>query len=186
MILNENWYSTEQLMELTKIVESVKHLSGLFIEIGCWEGKSTVSIANVIYPKILNAVDTWKGNLDEDLNHPTVKILEIRDVFNIFKENISTDTQGNVNIFKMDCFEYLAKIDSLISFCHIDASHDYNSVKKTIEMILPNMVYGGVLCGDDMLYTNVNSDLNGGVERAVQELLPNYTQIGNFWYWKKI
>lgn len=108
----------------------------------------------------------------------------------INKNDIVMDCGANFGyntIVMANILQNTGKIDSLISFCHIDASHDYNSVKKTIEMILPNMVYGGVLCGDDILYANVNRpDLNGGVERAVQELLPNYTQIGNFWYWKKI
>jgi hypothetical protein len=28
-------------------------------------------------------------------------------------------------------------------------------------------------------------DLEGGVERAVEELLPNFRSIGNLWYWVK-
>lgn len=186
MIINEDWYSDVQIAELGKIVESVKGLQGLFIEIGCWEGKSTIKIANTLYPMILHAVDTWEGNINEDPNHITVKTLKIRDVFSVFKQNIQTDTQGNIKIFKMDCFDYLEKVNEPITLCHIDASHNYEDVKKTIEMALPFVIKGGVLCGDDISSANINrTDLNGGVERAVKELLPGYTQIGNFWYWRK-
>ena len=45
------------------------------------------------------------------------------------------------------------------------------------------MVKGGIICGDDFLNANINSaDLHGGVERAVRELLPNFKNIDNLWY----
>ena len=177
MIINEDWYADSQLVELAKVAETVKMLPGLFIEIGCWEGKSTIRIANTIYPAILHAVDSWRGNINEDSNHPTVKILQARDVFSTFKLNIQTDTQGNVKIFQIDCFEYLANVEEPIVFCHIDASHNYADVKRTIEMLLPHVVIGGILCGDDY---------NRGVMEAVKELLPDHGSILNFWYWKKL
>ncbi len=186
MVLHENWYSNSQIVELLKVANMAKQLNGIFIEIGCWEGKSTVALANEIYPLILNAVDTWKGNINEDPNHITIKTLEERDVYSVFMENMRTDTKGNVNVYIMDCFEYLENKTSPIAFCHIDASHNYEDVKKTIELTLPYIVNGGILCGDDFESANINrADLNGGVERAVTELLPGYVNIGNFWYWKK-
>ena len=71
-----------------------------------------------------------------------------------------------------------------VKFIHIDASHEYESVYKTIELILPKMVKGGIICGDDFKSANIyRVDLNGGVERAVRELLPNFENIDNLWFW---
>jgi hypothetical protein len=187
MIITEGWYSDEQIEQLSKVAVSVKSLQGLFIELGCWEGKSTVTIANTIYPVTLHAVDTWLGNINEDPKHVTVKILKKRDVYATFRQNMQTDTKGNVGIHKMDCFDYLRSVTGPIAFCHIDASHNFEDVHHTIALCLPHMVEGGVLCGDDYVSAHKGrKDLNGGVERAVIELLPGHCVTGNFWSWRKV
>jgi hypothetical protein len=45
-MFNEDWYSSKQIADLMLLVEKTKDLSGNLIEIGCWEGKSTINIAN--------------------------------------------------------------------------------------------------------------------------------------------
>jgi hypothetical protein len=76
--------------------------------------------------------------------------------------------------------------DHPVKFCHIDASHDYNSVHRTIAALLPKLVPGGILCGDDFESAHAGRhDLGGGVERAVRELLPGFEVSGNFWWWAK-
>jgi hypothetical protein len=50
MVFNENWYSDEQLQLLRNCCKDVESISGSIIEIGCWEGRSTVEIANTCYP----------------------------------------------------------------------------------------------------------------------------------------
>ena len=52
--------------------------------------------------------------------------------------------------------------------------------------MLPLVVEGGMLCGDD--YVNANkgrADLQGGVERAVTDCLPGHTVQDNIWSWIK-
>ncbi|HSW38690.1 MAG TPA: class I SAM-dependent methyltransferase [Acidobacteriota bacterium] len=186
MIITEDWYPDEQLEQLSNAAASAKALRGLFIEFGCWEGKSTVTIADIIYPATLHAVDTWRGNINEDPKHVTVKTLKKRNVYATFRLNMQTDTKGNVEIHQMDCFDYLRSVAGPVAFCHIDASHNYEDVHRTISMCLPHMAGGGVLCGDDYVSAHKGrKDLNGGVERAVAELLPGHRVIGNFWRWRK-
>ena len=75
---------------------------------------------------------------------------------------------------------------SPVRFAHIDASHDYSSVKAELLSILPLVVDGGVLCGDDFEDGATPVDgLDGGVERAVREVLPGCRNDGNFWWWQK-
>lgn len=186
---NEIWYSDSQCDNIAELIKQTADIKGLNIEIGCWEGKSTIALANACFPEFLYCNDTWEGNIEEakvtGLSHPSVEIISKRDVFGTFNNNMKNETKGNYIIIKKDCHDWLISIKEEIKFVHIDASHDYFSVKKTILEILPNLVYGGILCGDDFLSAGMNRlDLYGGVERAVRELLPGFKSIDNLWYWK--
>jgi len=186
-MFNENWYSEKQMLDLIELVNQVKNIDGEIIEIGCWEGKSTIQLANACFPETLICNDTWLGNVHESkitgVKHITEEILEHRDVYSLFIENMNANTKKNYIIIKEDCIEWLKQFDGFIKFIHIDASHNYDSVVETIQFILPKMVKGGIICGDDYQNANMNrSDLHGGVERAVKETLPNHISIDNLWY----
>jgi len=186
-MFNENWYPDEQITNLISLLNKTTNLSGRIIEIGCWEGKSTSYLARNCFPEILICNDTWQGNTEESkvcgVTHITELILKERDVYNIFIENMNNITNRNYEIVKEDCLVWLSNYKEPIKFIHIDASHEYESVFKTIKLILPNLIKGGIICGDDFLNAPASSkDLNGGVERAVRESLPKFNNIGNFWY----
>lgn len=186
---SENWYSNEQIKNLVETVSKVKDLEGEVVEIGCWEGKSTCALANAVYPTMVHAVDTWQGNTAEGEDHPSVVKAKKRDVYSAFLKNVNTRTKSNVSPWKEDCFAWLARMrnpdqEFKAKFFHIDAAHDYESVKKTVAMAKGHLVKGGILCGDDFLSANaLRDDLNGGVERAVREMCPGVKNEGNFWYW---
>ena len=82
-MFNEDWYSAKQCADLINLVNQVSHLNGAVIEIGCWEGKSAMCIANACYPTNLICNDTWLGNVEESkttgIKHITEIILEKRD-----------------------------------------------------------------------------------------------------------
>ena len=187
-MFNENWYPNMQILELGCLSKNVFNIEGKIIEIGCWEGKSTSHLANSVYPENLICNDTWLGNVEESKasgkKHVTELILESRDVHSIFLRNMDLITKGNYSVVKKDCFVWLKEFNEPIKFCHIDASHDYESVKSIIELLLPKIVKGGILCGDDFLSAHKGRiDLHGGVERAVRETLPNFSNKENLWYW---
>lgn len=187
-MFHEDWYSDSQCENVKSLARQVKHLEGVNIEIGCWEGKSTIHLTNEFYPQTLICNDTWLGNVEESkvtgIKHTTEIILESRDVYGIFIKNMNQMTHGNYQVIKMDCLEWLKTWNQPIKFIHIDASHEYESVFKTIQLVLPHMVKGGIICGDDFLSANISRhDLHGGVERAVREALPNFRNINNLWYY---
>lgn len=191
MSFHENWYSTEQLAVLQKTYGQLDPtLKGLVVEIGVWEGRSASILARACYPENLVCVDTWAGNVEESrvtgVLHPTVSLSALRDVFKVFVENMSVLTQGNYVTVKQDCNIWLDGLTEPVKFAHVDASHDYPSVHTTITKLLPHLVVGGILCGDDFESAHAGrADLQGGVERAVRELLPGFQSKGNFWWWQK-
>ena len=172
-MFHEDWYPDDQLLRLTDTYSQVRHLAGAILDIGCWEGKSTIALANACGSERVVAVDTWAGYVDESPTHITVRLAAERDVYAQFQTNVQL------------LAEFLEKCD-LIKFAHIDGSHDYDSMKRTIAGCLRWLVPGGVVCGDDLLSAGLErADLAGGVERAVRELLPGFEQTHNFWSWRR-
>lgn len=186
----DNWYSDSGCLLLKGLVENVRNIEGEIIEIGCWEGKSTTFIANAAYPQSIICNDTWLGNVAESkicgAKHITEIILETRDVYADFIKNMNQYTKNNYTIIKKDCIEWLKEFDKSIKFLHIDASHEYESVFETIQLALPKIIKGGIICGDDFKNSNINRlDLHGGVEKAVRESFKQFYTIDNFWFWIK-
>lgn len=186
----EQWYSDVQADALAGLARSVRHLDGLFIEIGVWQGKSFSSIAQAVIPNVVCAVDTWRGNEDESTvlgsEHTSVTLANERDVYQEFIDNMRALGISNYAEYRTHWREFLIADISPIAFLHIDASHDYQSVRDCIAAALPHMLPGSVMCGDDYLTADdQRSDLNGGVMRAVKEMLPTHSSNNNLWVWVK-
>src|SRR5450631_1945765 len=99
----EDWYSEPSCIALAGLARKVRGLIGRVVEIGCWEGKSTVALANEVWPSRVDAVDTWMGSPGE----VSEKLAAERDVLAQFRKNIATLTQGNVNEWRVDWRDYL-------------------------------------------------------------------------------
>ena len=103
-MFHEDWYSDSQLYHLTYLVEDVCELEGSIIEIGCWEGKSAIALANRCYPEVLICNDTWLGNIQEsiitDEEHVTEKIVRTRDVYGCFIQNMDSSTKKIIRLSK--------------------------------------------------------------------------------------
>jgi hypothetical protein len=185
-MFHEEWYPDDQILRLVATFQRVRPLHGAIVEIGCWEGRSTIALANACCPEPLLAVDTWLGQLAEHPNHITVQLAKERDVFAQFQKNLRLLTAGNVVVNHCDYSEFFLGWNSPLKFVHIDGSHDYESVKRTIQYCLQWIVPGGVICGGDFQTACLTrADLGGGVERAVRELLPGFEQLHNFWLWSR-
>ena len=50
----ENWYDNNTELAVELGYGLVKDLEGSIVEVGSWEGKSSVHIANLVYPERLN------------------------------------------------------------------------------------------------------------------------------------
>lgn len=183
---HEDMYGAQQLVHLAWTARRCKDRPGSVVEIGCWEGRSTVALARACWPSTVYAVDTWKGNLAEHPNHPTVVMAKQRDVYKQFVKNIKALTDGNVVSVPMPSAAFLNNRDQpFIKFAHIDGSHDYKSVKQDIQGVKQLLLPGGIICGDDFQAASAaRADLDGGVERAVRELCPGFEQFNNLWVWE--
>lgn len=174
---HEDWYDPQAAAYVGWLAQQAPQ-EGACVEIGCWEGKSSVCIAQSIAPRTLHCVDHWEGNGDEG-DGESVRAAQERDVFATFKRNVGLVTAGNVSANKLDWRQWMRSWEFPIAFLHLDASHDYDSVADCLRAALPFCVPGAILCGDD-LYSD-------GVYRAVHDVLGDGVKdvSGRLWVWQK-
>jgi len=154
-------------------------LCAVFVEVGCWLGRSTaflaVEIANSKKVIGLFVVDTFctPGN-EEMVNELAAHDGNVRAAF---EANMSRSPTP-VSVLECASTEAAANfIDASLEFCFIDASHDYESVKADILAWLPKIRPGGTLAGHDY-----DSETDPGVVQAVNECLAGrFFVFGRCW-----
>lgn len=168
----EEWFSQDACDVIAELVARADRLQGRIVEVGCWEGRSTIAIANACFPSLVEAVDTWHGSPGEI----SAELAQERDVLGQFLANIAADTQGNVTVVQKDWRDHFAQERSPIRFCHIDATHSYEEVRDNTAAALALIVDGGILCGDDAHHEPVR--------RAALEVLgPSVNVSGPVWWY---
>ena len=177
-------FDTENLHFLISIYSNVKHLSGRVIDIGSGEGRSAAAISNAAFPNILHAVDNW----NEHLGEPSPETSAIRpahhDSHKKFLQNMFLLTRGNFQSHKMSSGQYFSSDRTTIKFCHLCDNLEYDSAIQDIELLLPLLAKGGILCGENFGPFEANNR-NGGMRRAVTELLAGHQNHRSFWWWRK-
>lgn len=156
-IYTESWFGEGEAASLRWAIAQVDDTyTGYWVEIGSFEGKSSVFIANEIHPHILECVDSWQGGPVADyelMKYGTTPIEKH------FDNNMAVATQGNFMKNKMEWQDFF-KADFSISFLYLDGPHDYESVLDSLEIIIPRLVSGGVIVGDDYDDAAVASAVN--------------------------
>jgi predicted O-methyltransferase YrrM len=153
MRFDEHWMGDGQTSELARLAASTSHLTGEVVEIGTWQGLSAIPIAQAIMPASLHVVDHWTG---QDSSIPPN--LVDRDNYGIFMANVA-EAGVNVTVHKQDWREWIKTWTAPIRFLHLDASHTTAEVADNIEAVLPFMVHGGILAGDDWDWPTVEAGI---------------------------
>lgn len=167
----EEWFGEASQAALVDLYRKVAELDGSVVEVGCWEGRSTIALAKACHPDRVDAVDTWQGSPGEI----SADLASERDVFDRFTAN--TRPFGNVLPFRMDWRRYFAEFAKPIKFLHIDATHSYEEVRANIEAALPFLVPGAIVCGDD--------NHHPPVQQAVIDTLGDARLVATLWWWQK-
>ena len=166
---HERWFMETSQRVLADLVAEVADVPGLIIEIGSWEGRSTVALAKAAYPRQVHAVDTWAGS-STDLSGD---LAAERDVHAQWRVNVDAYTAGNVVEHRMGWRDYVADLAEPVAMVFIDAEHTYDEVRDNIDALLPWMSPGGVMCGDDVH--------DPGVIQAAFETFPDGLMAATLW-----
>jgi hypothetical protein len=137
-----------------------------FVEIGSWKGKSSafmaVELANSNKSIEFYCIDTWEGSV-EHKGIDNIDLLYYQFILNMkplakYYKPIRARSLEAASLFR----------DNSLDFVFIDASHEYEDVKKDIQTWLPKIKKGGVLAGHDYY---LGYDYFPGVKKAVNECL---------------
>ena len=177
--VGESWFDFQDFYSwIVKQYDSGAH----FIEVGVWKGRSACYMAVEIINSNKNikfdCIDTWIINTDPVIANE-FKCYEPLSIYDIFEKNIEP-VKHIINPIKAlsynapDMYE-----DNSIDFVFIDASHDYESVKKDIVAWYPKVKQNGIISGHD--YFNEWC----GVKKAVDETFNNVQFNGHCWLVRK-
>lgn len=170
-MFREDWFGTHSQNALAHLAGRVADLTGDIIEVGCWEGRSTVALANAVHPETVHAVDTWEGSPGEI----SADLAADRDVHAQFLANVAELTAGNVEAHRMGWRDFFAGQTRPVKFLHIDAEHTYTEVRDNIEAARPLVVSGGIICGDDNHHPPV-------AQAVLDTLGPTTKVVATLWY----
>lgn len=169
--LNEIWFSPRDSMILAQLVEQAPE--GRIVEIGSWEGRSTIVIANAAWPRPVEAVDHWLG----DVSDVTLELAQQRDVHATWLHNMDVAGCDNVIEHNMDWRAHRDSDDRPVALVFIDAAHTYEQVDAQITAYMKIMAPGGIVCGDDLPINDVH--------RAVIEHFGTIETCERLW-WKRL
>ena len=127
----------------------------VIVELGSWKGLSTVWLANAVKDKndgksLVYAVDTWDGSLE---HKDMLKEYEKDQLYKEFLNNIlSAGVSDFIIPLRGDTISITRQwpIEREIGLLHIDASHEYDSVRKDFEFWSPLVMRGGIIVFDDV------------------------------------
>lgn len=144
------WLTTEEGEALAGLAKD-----RFALEIGSYCGRSTVWIARSALH--VDAVDTFDGRAIDADGEGLKTLADF--TFNMERYGVGS----RVTAHKGTSEDVVPKLAKRIQFAFIDGAHDYESVRKDIDLCLGVMDVGGIIAFHD--YNNEN-----GVKKAVNEL----------------
>ena len=155
-----DWFGGKILV-WEKIIKELNYQKIDYLEIGSFEGRSTVFVSELKNINSVMCVDTFEGG-DE---HSSVNFKE---VFNNLKNNLKKTPNQNYKIFKGKSNNFFVKNSKKFNLIYIDGSHFYEDVKLDFENSLNYLKKGGVLICDDFLWF-FYKDIRNNPMRAILE-----------------
>ena len=178
----EGWFDFENFYsDMVKALPNNSHI----VEIGSWKGKSTSYLAVEIINSGKNirfdCVDTWEGSTEHHLNSIDSK----ENLYITFLKNTES-LRSVIYPIRTDSVRASALYnDKSLDFVFIDGAHEYENVKKDIEVWYPKVKDGGIISGHDYSLSW------RGVVKAVDEAFIKNEQMnfhvvgGSCWVHKK-
>jgi hypothetical protein len=150
----------------------------LFVEIGCFLGKSTsfmaVEIANSGKKIEFHTMDLFDYNLysgpEKIWYDNSAEVKRIKDPFEIFKENIKS-VKDYVKSFKGDSKNLVENYkDESIDFIFIDGDHSAKGFRKDLELWYPKVKKGGVFSGHDYEHPEIRPEVQKFFKEEIEDL----------------
>jgi len=155
--------------ELNKLCDLIKRegnpVSNM-IEIGSYQGESTIIFQKNFPNSKIFAVDFWLNNYDErEVNINSFNMMDVENNFDVL-----TKSYSNIIKIKMSSSDFSNIIaDNSIDFIYIDGDHSYKGITNDLINWKNKIKKGGYIGGHD--YNDIQIDT---IIKAILENFPNY------------
>jgi hypothetical protein len=160
----DDWFSNNITIWEKFVINKIYHIN--YLEIGSFEGRSTVFVGELKNTNSITAIDTWEGS-DE---HNDISFIK---VFENFKTNINVLNKSNIKFFKTTSDNFFKNNKNVYNLIYIDGSHEYTQVKKDFVNSLNCLEKNGYIICDDFLWF-FYQDLDKNPIKAIIECYNEY------------
>ena len=149
---------------------SDKRLMG--VEIGVWKGIHAESILQTLNIERLFLVDPYKSysEVKGDMNQA---FFEAQDRLKIYENKVFWVRKRSEDA--------VINVPNELDFVYVDGNHDYEFVKKDIELYYPKVKEGGILGGHDF-HANWKGIIKAVIEFITKEGLEIYVEAPADWW----
>lgn len=153
------------------------------LEIGALFGRTTLWFAERV--DHVTSIDPWYETAKECHHSNLLGTLQAynvpRDFYHLWAERIEEAGMSSkvtpIRGISQDPAVARRIPDESMDLLYIDGDHSYESCLSDIEMYMPKVRIGGVVCGDDYI-----DRISTRVREAVDERLPQRKTHGQFWW----
>lgn len=143
--------------------------NGEYAEIGVFEGEFSKELFKVLKPRKLHLIDLFTGHaVSGDKDGKNGKWANLDDVL----KHLIQFFPSNVGMYKGESYKILEGFeDNSLDMIYIDGDHEYEGVRKDLEMAYKKVKSGGWIMGHDyeMNMDKAKTEYIFGVKRAVDE-----------------
>lgn len=140
-----------------------------FVEVGVLQGDQAAEVFFYLNPEESWLVDPW--STDFAAGYAGTKQKEWDEMHDFVQRRFQSFP--GVNILRNTSEEAASLVPDDLDFVYIDGDHSYLGCKLDIESWWPKIKVGGILGGDDLEYSGVQSAI-GEFIRGLKEINPNY------------
>ncbi len=142
---------------------------GITAEIGVATGGFSRKILDILKPDKFYAIDMYSENIDHFWD---VYFVDKRH-YEWYQEHFAKDIENGVlEMKKGTSWEVLEEFpDAFFDYVYLDAGHDYESVKRDVDVLKRKVKDGGIIQFNDYIIYGYESQLFMGIVPAVNQLL---------------
>ena len=160
-----DWFSNNITIWEKFVINKIYRIN--YLEIGSFEGRSTIFIGELKNTNSITAVDTWEGSNEHSNSTSFIK------VFENFKININILNKSNIKFFKTTSDNFFKDNKNVYNLIYIDGFHEYTQIKKDFVNSLNCIEKNGYIICDDFLWF-FYQDLNKNPIKAILECYNEY------------
>ncbi len=161
----DGWMSEDELAFLGSQAANAKNA----LQIGCYKGRSSFVIGKNIKGSLLD-IDSFVGDFGNTLSTADLASTYIKNIHELLGKKIELIIGNSQDILKI--------LNKKFDLIFVDGGHSYENVKMDIQLSIPLLRPGGMLCGHDYSHSME-------IKRAVDEIFGENVKLHlktSIWY----